>query len=117
MANKHRGYVTIELDKPRKLRYDTNALAELEDVFGKPLGELFQDQDVVKLAGVKTLRALFWAGLLHEQPDLTIKQAGELMDYSDIQTIGEKVAEALQLAFGGEQGKNKKSGPNGIGRR
>ena len=111
MANKHRGYVSIELDRPRKLRYTTNALAELEDVMGHPVTQL----DGKKI-GIKAMRALLWAGLLHEMPDLTLKEAGELMDYTDMQTISNKITEAIELAFGKSE-KNKESGSNGIGKK
>lgn len=110
LANKQRGYVAIELDRPRKLRYDTNALAELEDVMGKPITQLTETT-----VGVKALRAMLWAGLLHESPDLTIREAGELMDYADMKTIAEKVTEAIGLAFGDGIEKNKMSGLSGAG--
>lgn len=111
MANKHRGEVEILLDQTRKLRYTTNALAELEDALGKPVTQLNQEE-----TGIKTIRAMLWAGLLHETPDLTINEAGELMNHTDLTTISEKVTEAITLAFGGENSKkNKKSGLSGVG--
>lgn len=112
MANKHRGYVDIVLDKPRKLRFTTNAIAELEDVLGQPITKLDEES-----LGVKTLRALLWAGLLHENRDLTIEEAGDLMDHANLEDIATKVMEALQLAFGGNtKEKNKVSGPSGAGK-
>jgi hypothetical protein len=110
LANRQRGYVSIELDRLRKLRFDTNALAELEDAMGKPITQL-TDANV----GIKALRAMLWAGLLHESPDLTIKEAGQLMDYADMKEVAEKVTEAISLAFGDGTEKNKISGLSGTG--
>lgn len=112
MANKHRGFVSIELDQPRKLKFTTNALAELEDALNMPLTQLGEN-----MAGIKTIRALVWAGLLHESPNLTIDQAGNLLDYADFNHASEKVKEALELAFGnkGQIKKNKVGARNGPG--
>jgi hypothetical protein len=111
MANKQRGYVGIKLDKARNLRFTTNALAELEDVLGHPVTKMDQDN-----VGIKTLRAMLWAGLLHESPDLTIKEAGSLMDDGNMQEISSKLSEALELTFGkNDNAKNKVSGPIGVG--
>jgi hypothetical protein len=110
MANKQRGYVAIELDKPRSLRFTTNALAELEDALGRPLSE------IGGMAGIKTIRTMVWAGLLHEEPGLTHEQASELIDYSDLTTVSNKAKEALELAFASATKKKKKtSAQNGTG--
>jgi hypothetical protein len=112
MANKHRGEVSIKLDKMRKLRFNTHALAELEDVLGHSLTKL-DTEDV----GVKTIVKMFWAGMIHELPELTLKEAADLMDYSTITEVSEKVREALELAFGTDDktAKNKVSGLSSIG--
>lgn len=99
MANKKRGFVSVNLDKPRKLKYSFNAFCELEDA-GMDLMHL-QDGKVK----FKDIRLLLWAGLLHELPDITPEEAGELIDQGNLQEISEAVAEAIQLALGnkGEQ--------------
>ena len=58
MANKPRGEVSIKLDKMRKLRFNTHALAELEDILGHSLTKL----DTAEV-GVKTIVKIFSAGL------------------------------------------------------
>jgi hypothetical protein len=110
LANKQRGYVDIELDRPRKLQFTTNALAELEDALGYPVSKINEDN-----TGINTIRAMLWAGLLHEMPDLTLKEAGELRDYISFKEASEKLHEALELAFGTNQEKNKVSGLSGVG--
>lgn len=111
MANKHRGEIAIQLDKKRKLKFNTNALAELEDALGHSLSKLGENE-----VGIKTMIKMFWAGMLHEMPELTLKEAADLMDHSDFTTISEKVAEALSVSFGNVEGKNDKSGPSGAGK-
>ncbi|SMO48822.1 gene transfer agent family protein [Melghirimyces algeriensis] len=112
MANKQRGYVQIELDRPRRLKYDMNALTELEDALDRPVTQL-NDQSI----GIKELRALLWAGLIHEDRELTLEGAGELVEMENIQTVSEKVTEAMTLAFPPAQQKKQMGGPNGVGKK
>lgn len=86
--------VSIKLDKQRKLKYTFNAFCELEDVLGRPLSEISEIMDGFKL---KDLRAMLWAGLLHESPDLTLEEAGELMDKaSSLEEVAEAVVKAME---------------------
>jgi hypothetical protein len=96
MANKMRGLIPIELDKPRTLRYDWNALAEFEDRTGVPITE------IGKKVSIKTLRALLFCGLKHEDPTLTEEAVGAMIGMDDIQTIQSKLMEALSPKFSGE---------------
>lgn len=94
MANKHRGEVEIFLDKKRTLKYNMNALVHLEDALGHSITKMDQED-----MGIKKIVQMFWAGLLHEMPNLTVKEAADLMDYSSLSEISEKVSEAFGLAF------------------
>jgi hypothetical protein len=50
------------------------------DAKGKPIPETKeQEQARVKRIKLGFCRALFWAGLIDRHPDLTVKQAGEIM--------------------------------------
>lgn len=98
MANKQRGYVNIELDKPRTLRYDLNALAELEDATGLDVGEIEKLAQSGKL-GMKFIRAFLWAGLIHEDAELTIKGVGGMVDLDNMQEISEVLAQAFEGAI------------------
>jgi hypothetical protein len=97
MANKHRGYVEVKLDKKRNLHYDMNALAEIEDALGVQLSELAD----VKMT-IKNIRAILWAGLIHEDPELTPQSVGALVDLENL----EEVQEAVTVAFSASQAKN-----------
>jgi hypothetical protein len=94
--------ITINLDKPRTLRYGINALAKIEDVTGKPLMQLDLNN-----VGIKDLLAIVYSGLYHEDKDLTIDTVGDLIDeYSNLSVVAEAVGKALTLAFGEAKEKN-----------
>ena len=99
--------VTINLDRPRTLRYGMNALATIEDITGKSILSLDLNN-----VGVRDLLAIVYGGLYHEDKTLTIEKVGELIDdYSDLTEIAEKIGEALTEAFGkGQTGNPKVSG-------
>lgn len=61
--------------KPKRLRYDFNALADLEDRAGVGIGVLLSEQRV----GLNTLRLLLWAGLKHEDRSLTPEKVGDTL--------------------------------------
>ena len=53
---------------------------------------------------LKTIRSILWAGLIHEDETLTIKDAGDLIDFAKIDEIATAVLKALELSYktGGE---------------
>lgn len=125
MANGERGHVGIELDRSRRIRFDLNAAAEAEEWLGKKFLELFiwngrpvfdaadsQEEKLEKMLrhyGAREIRALLWAGLRHEDPSLTLRQVGELVELhgegeSSTQKFFwafQKVFQAAMLYFGG----------------
>jgi len=93
--------VTINLDKPRTLRYGINALAKIEDITGKSLASL----DFTNVS-IKDLLAIIYAGLYHEDKSLTIENVGDLIDeYGSLEEIAKSVGEAVTEAFGKTTGK------------
>lgn len=88
--------VTINLDKPRTLRYGINALVKVEDLTGKSIVSLNLDK-----VGIKDLLIIIYAGLCHEDSTLTVEKVGDLIDeYSSITEVSDKLGEAFTLAFG-----------------
>jgi len=92
-------YVEIELDRPRRLRYDINALADLEEALGVGLGAALSGERM----GIRTLRAMLWAGLRHEDPMLTIREAGELLNgylerHGNLEGISQAINRALEAS-------------------
>lgn len=91
--------VTIELDKPRRLRFDLNALADLEGVLGLGIGQIFKEE----MIGVRVIRALLWAGLKWEDRGLTLERVGTLLNSyleseGTLQGLLDKIMEALTAA-------------------
>lgn len=68
--------ILIELDRPRHLKYDWNALSDADQKLDHHLFELIKDGKIL----FDTARVLLWAGLKHEDPTLTIEKAGTLTD-------------------------------------
>lgn len=82
--------------KTKRLRYDFNAIADVEEKAGAGVMKLFSDD----MMGFHTLRLLLWGGLRHEDRGLTIQRAGmiisDLMDEGHaLEDIGVFITEAL----------------------
>lgn len=100
MANPHTGERSFEVGGATyTLRFTVNALCELEDAVGSSVSELGAALADPTRARVKLMRALLWAGLRDRHPQLTIEDAGALLDDGGAQRIMPLVAEAFSLAF------------------
>lgn len=75
----------------RTLRYDLNAMAELEDKYGS-VDAAFEAMD---RNSIKAVRCVLWAGLLHEDPSLTEQKVGSLIDMRYLQDLMSTVGEAF----------------------
>jgi hypothetical protein len=81
--------VVIELDgKERILKYDLNALCLFEEHSKTTLARALNDRSM------SSIRALLWAGLLHEDSLLTIEDVGK-MSFSNLREVSTKLAQAL----------------------
>jgi hypothetical protein len=115
MANKHRGEIPIKLDKRRTLRLDFNMLADLEENYGINVMKTLTNLEKMPFSSI---RRLVWAGLLHELPDLTVSEAGSLIQkYSTLEKASQAVSDAIQCLAPADEGngKNEPSGLNGVG--
>ena len=95
---KHGIEITLNDNKKRTLRYDFNALCDLESEYGsRTLERVF----TVLQSGVGfgDIRILLWAGLRHEDEGLTIRKVGETLDSMKIVEYANLVSEAFMLAF------------------
>jgi len=98
--------VSIELGgKRRSLRYTFNSLVALEEEFGIPIANF--DKILGGTISLKQVRALLWAGLLHEDKSLRPEDVGEWIDISRLNDITTKIEEAITLSFGGSEEKKK----------
>jgi hypothetical protein len=89
--------VPIELDRPRMLRFDLNAFCAFETTVGQSIEAVWGSFDRQPFTSI---RALLWAGLLHEEPELTLEGAGRLITPADLYKAGSAIGQALGAAFG-----------------
>lgn len=75
----------------RTLKYDLNAMAELEDKYGS-VDTAFEMLDK---NSIKAVRFILWAGLIHEEPELTEQKVGSLIDIKYLQNLSGKLNEAF----------------------
>ncbi len=89
-------YVPVMLDKSRNLRYGMSALSKIEDALNVPVAKIDYENMMMK-----DLAVMAWAGLVHEDKDLTPEKVMDLIDdHSDLQTISETIGKALSISFG-----------------
>jgi hypothetical protein len=104
------------------IKFDLNSFAELEDKYGsiekamiKFRGEIVKDANGVKdeviidkktgkpqlkrSFSIKLLRTILWAGLIHQNPNLTEMEVGAMLDFDDLIPVMEKVADAIDIAM------------------
>ena len=80
MSNQFRGEASFDVEgKAFRVRFSWNAAAEYEDAAGKPLSDALFDIAREKLSA-RSLRAMLWAGLQEHHADVTVKDAGRLID-------------------------------------
>lgn len=101
MANPSRGQVPLVAGgKEYRLSYGINALCELEDAFGKSVQKIvdedLSDENDIRMSSV---RKVIWAGLIDSEPDITEKEAGNIVDLAKIPVCMEAVSKAFALAF------------------
>ncbi len=77
-----------------RIKYDINAMIELEDAFGS----LQEAMDSMKTMQMKGFRKLLWAGLIHNN-EISEKEVGSLIDFKDFKNIADKIGEAFTQAL------------------
>lgn len=87
--------IKVMLDRPRTLRYDLNALALLEERYG----DLDKALNAFNTGSPRALRFLLYAGLVHEDGDLTEAGAGALFAMADIRDLGQAINEAVRTGL------------------
>ncbi len=103
------------------LRYDFNALCEIEEAAGASFGEVNQKM-LEGRAGLKLIRAALFGGLRAHHPELTLGDAGDLL-LSDGNTTSLAMQQAMTAMSAGSganppKGAGRNSGPpRGTGTR
>ena len=84
-----------------ELRFGANGLCALEAKFGKPIGEIGKDLEKAGRRNsiqLSDIRAWLWAALLHENPSMTVEEAGDLIDLSKFRSLAEALFAAVSEA-------------------
>lgn len=83
----------------RVIKFDLNAMAELEDKYGSVEAAF----EALEKNSIKALRFILWAGLVHEDESLTERQVGSLIDMKYMQDIMDNLGEALESDMPSEE--------------
>lgn len=116
MANKFRGQVELRIEEEDesvtvyKLHYDGNAIVEIEEAMGYPIGVLINDKPEL-MDGFKFRRIALFAGLQRDPRGrkLTLKQCGEIIASSQASEISHVILRGVFLALGADIDKAKES--------
>ena len=87
--------IPLSLDKPRTVKFDLNAFAELEDKYGS-MEKAFS---AMQSGSIKAARSLLWAGLLHEDETLTERQVGGMVTLENLGAVMAILSAALTEAL------------------
>lgn len=88
-------FVPIDLDKPRRLRYEINAFSDAEEAMGVSIGVALKSN-----MGIRNIRAMLWAALKWEERGLTLERMGVILQrYLEAGGTLEAVAEAITRAI------------------
>lgn len=92
-------FTPIKLDKVRNFRYGMRALSLIEKKLKCNVAKIDYENLTMEDTAV-----LIWAGLVHEDKDLTPERVMDLVDeYSNIQEAAKIMGEAMNEAFGGKK--------------
>jgi phenylpropionate dioxygenase-like ring-hydroxylating dioxygenase large terminal subunit len=99
--------ITLNDGVERSIKFTLNALAELEDMFGSVQAAF---DKLEKENSMKALRAILWAGFLHEDASLTEQQVGNLIDLAYMQEL----VASLNTAFENDMAQGEVQGQTAI---
>lgn len=92
-------YYPVELDKVRNFKFGMRAISSIEKKFKKPISQI----DLNGLTMEETA-TFIWAGLVHEDKNLTPERVMDLIDeYSSLPKITKVMQKAFIDAFGGDE--------------
>lgn len=92
-------FVTIELDKPYKVRFGMGAQLQYEQLSGKTIPEL--GQEMITGLSAKSQNQVLYAMLEKEIKDLTMEKLSELIDENvpNLDYLMDKIVEAVNAAY------------------
>lgn len=103
MANENRGEVSAVIDgKTLTFRLATNEWCELEDEHGKTTGAIIDDLSAMMMSGkldMRFIRSLFKAALSGQKPDISDKEAGDLMNRLGLVETGSLIGRVVRASL------------------
>lgn len=97
MANPHRGQVNVKFGTTTYvLRFDMNAIAELEDNLEVGFAKIF-DKDRV---GVKVIRECLFVGLKGQHKNITREWVGKQMSFDQFEYYTTQILKAFEIGTG-----------------
>lgn len=90
--------VTIQLDKERSLLFDLNSFAEIEEIYGS----VEEAMAALEKGSLKAVRAILWAGLIHEDVSLTLQRVGAMITLPELPLISESIKQAFEESMPAE---------------
>ncbi len=98
--NPHKGEIDFQVgNRSYKIIFTTNAICQMETELGMSMMKIGSKMATGDVA-LNDLRVMLWAGLSEFHPEITIKNAGEIIDYLGFQESGNLISQASQAAFG-----------------
>lgn len=92
---------TLNLDKERKIAFDLNAIAELEDKYG----DLDKAVDALNKAKVKDIRFFLYAAMCSYE-DLTEKEVGRIVNVENLNHVAEELVKIFNNSMPEVEEKN-----------
>jgi hypothetical protein len=82
-----------------KLHFDINAFCMVEELSGyASLNDILSNPSA--LSSIRMNRILIYAGLLHNKPELTLREAGEILqkeiNKTSLKDVSNKISEAIE---------------------
>lgn len=103
MTNNVRGVVTQEIDgKNYGFRLGANEWCELEDDLGKSTSDVVKDLEAMARSAqvnLKLFRSIFRAALSYSEPDITLREAGDLMESYGMENAGLLVVRIVEAGM------------------
>ena len=75
----------------RKLRYTLNSFALIEEKYGT----IDKAMEALNSGSIAAIRFVLWAGLVHEDENLSEHYVGNQIDLSDLEDLAEKMNKAM----------------------
>ncbi len=88
---RNNGVKTVLNGKEYRLIFDLNAMAEVEEKYGT-IGKAMK---AMQEGSIKAVRCVLWAMMLHDSPELTEKEVGQMVTVATLDKITDDIAAAV----------------------